>query len=208
MNSTYLVRPATVGDLPQIVQAHIAAFPGFFLTLMGPRFLRLLYQGFMSHPSGICLVACPVHKPSEVQGFVAGTLAPQGFFRQLLQSQWQKFLLASLWPLLRHPGLVLVKLWSALFYRGETLPDQPHSALLSSLGVCPSMQGTGLGRQLVLEFLKHAKVAGAPSVYLTTDQAGNDKANRFYTGLGFQPAGSCKRPGNRILNRYFIELTS
>ncbi|WP_413761083.1 hypothetical protein, partial [Vibrio vulnificus] len=83
--------------------------PGFFLTLMGPRFLRLLYNGFLNHPTGISLVACPKAKPSEVIGFVVGTTQPQGFFTQLLRQRWLAFVMASLWPLLKKPGLVFVK---------------------------------------------------------------------------------------------------
>ncbi|PZO22349.1 GNAT family N-acetyltransferase [Limnobacter sp.] len=202
------IRPAQTSDIAQVVQVHIQAFPGFFLTLMGTRFLRLLYSGFLNHPTGISLVACPQAKPSEVIGFVVGTTQPQGFFSQLLRQHWLAFAMASLWPLLKKPGLVFVKLWSALFYRGESLPDQPNAALLSSLGVKPTAQGQQIGQQLVSAFLAHAQTAGATAVYLTTDQSDNTKANHFYTKLGFKLAGTCKRPHGRILNRYLIKLNA
>ena len=173
------IRPVQTSDIAQVVQVHIQAFPGFFLTLMGTRFLRLLYSGFLNHPTGISLVACPQAKPSEVIGFVVGTTQPQGFFSQLLRQHWLAFAMASLWPLLKKPGLVFVKLWSALFYRGESLPDQPNAALLSSLGVKPTAQGQQIGQQLVSAFLAHAQTAGATAVYLTTDQSDNTKANHF-----------------------------
>lgn len=202
------IRPAQTSDIAQVVQVHIQAFPGFFLTLMGTRFLRLLYSGFLNHPTGISLVACPQARPSEVIGFVVGTTQPQGFFSQLLRQHWLAFAMASLWPLLKKPGLVFVKLWSALFYRGESLPDQPNAALLSSLGVKPTAQGQQIGQQLVSAFLAHAQTAGATAVYLTTDQSDNTKANHFYTKLGFKLAGTCKRPHGRILNRYLIKLNA
>ena len=202
------IRPAQTSDIAQVVQVHIQAFPGFFLTLMGTRFLRLLYSGFLNHPTGISLVACPQARPSEVIGFVVGTTQPQGFFSQLLRQHWLAFAMASLWPLLKKPGLVFVKLWSALFYRGESLPDQPNAALLSSLGVKPTAQGQQIGQQLVSAFLAHAQTAGATAVYLTTDQSDNTKANHFYTKLGFKRAGPCKRPHGRILNRYLIKLNA
>jgi len=202
------IRPVQTSDIAQVVQVHIQAFPGFFLTLMGTRFLRLLYSGFLNHPTGISLVACPQARPSEVIGFVVGTTQPQGFFSQLLRQHWLAFAMASLWPLLKKPGLVFVKLWSALFYRGESLPDQPNAALLSSLGVKPTAQGQQIGQQLVSAFLAHAQTAGATAVYLTTDQSDNTKANHFYTKLGFKLAGTCKRPHGRILNRYLIKLNA
>jgi ribosomal protein S18 acetylase RimI-like enzyme len=202
------IRPARPGDISQMVQVHLQAFPGFFLTLMGPRFLRLLYLGFLNHPSGISLVACSQSNASKVLGFVAGTTQPQGFFSQLLKQRWLAFGFASIWPLIRRPSLVFVKLWSALFYRGESLPDQPNAALLSSVGVHPAVQGQQVGQQLVKAFLAHAQTAGAPAVYLTTDQSNNAKANQFYTRLGFVLAGTCKRPHGRILNRYLIKLNA
>ncbi|WP_305016831.1 hypothetical protein [Mycobacterium tuberculosis] len=61
------IRPAQASDIAQIVQVHLQAFPGFFLTLMGPRFLRLLYSGFLNHPK--CARSMP------------------NFFNKLLQGQ-------------------------------------------------------------------------------------------------------------------------
>lgn len=202
------VRPATAADIPCMVRIHLQAFPGFFLTQMGPGFLRLLYSGFLNHASGIVLVAHPAQSPRELLGFAVGTLQPEGFFSQLLRRQWLAFLWVSLWPLCRNPGLVLVKLWSALFYRGESLPELPDAALLSSLGVLPKAQGQQVGQQLVRAFLDQARQGGANGVFLTTDQSNNAKANQFYVRLGFQSAGTCKRPRGRILNRYWIKLSA
>ena len=196
------IRTANPEDIPAIVDVHIQAFPGFFLTLMGRPFLRLLYQGFMQSRQGMVHVA--VNAQGHVVGFVAGTSQPQGFFKQLLVKQWFRFGLAAVWPLLRRPSLVGVKLWSALFYRGESLPDLPNAALLSSLGVHPQAHRQGLGRQLVAAFVAWSLRQGCPAVYLTTDQSNNTKANAFYLECGFQLAGTCKRPPNRILNRYLL----
>lgn len=42
--------PAAMQTLARL---HLAAFPGFFLTSLGPGFLRLLYAGFAHEPVGI-----------------------------------------------------------------------------------------------------------------------------------------------------------
>jgi len=110
------VRLATEADLPQVIEVHLMAFPGFFLTRMGRPFLALLYRGFMQSASGVFLVACNDDEAAApIVGFVAGTLQPQSFFRRLLSSQWFRFGLVSLWPLLRQPRVVGLKLCSALF---------------------------------------------------------------------------------------------
>ena len=59
-----------------MAKLHVSAFPGFFLTSLGQPFLRLLYEGFLAHPQGICLVA---EDAGNVVGFVAGTMDPCGF---------------------------------------------------------------------------------------------------------------------------------
>lgn len=200
------VRLATEADLPKVVEIHRQAFPEFFLTRMGGPFLSLLYRGYLCSPTGRLLVACDEETSAQVLGFVAGTLEPEIFFKDLLRRQWFRFGLASVWPLLQQPGLVAQKLWSALSYRGETLSDLPEAALLSSLGVLPTMHRQGLGRQLVHSFVQQAKCHAALAVYLTTDQNDNSGANTFYAGCGFQLAGTCKRPPRRILNRYVLRL--
>jgi ribosomal protein S18 acetylase RimI-like enzyme len=57
MGDTVLVVPACPGHLPEMVQVHMASFPGEFLTLLGPGFLRIFYRYFIGHPKGISLVA-------------------------------------------------------------------------------------------------------------------------------------------------------
>ena len=52
-----LVRIASADDVADIVRIHREAFPGFFLTSLGPRFLELMYREYMRHPCGIVLVA-------------------------------------------------------------------------------------------------------------------------------------------------------
>lgn len=203
MHTGFDIKPANASHLDQMVQVHLAAFPGFFLSLMGPRFLRTLYQGFMQQRSGLAYVAI---QNGQVLGFVVGTLEPQGFFKALLKARWWAFGLASLAGLLKSPLVVARKIVYALFYRGEALPDYPHAALLSSLGVAPAAQGTGLGKALVLHFNQQVRLAGGNAVYLTTDSVGNMRANQFYNKLGFQLAGTCNRPGGRVLNRYIIDL--
>ncbi len=55
-------------QLQAIVALHCVAFPGFFLTSLGPRFLRLLYRGFATMPGGICILA---EEDGRVFGFTA-----------------------------------------------------------------------------------------------------------------------------------------
>jgi len=128
-------------SIPQIVALHIAAFPGFFLTSLGPRFLRLLYAGFANEPKGICIAA---EEKGVIIGFAAGTTAPDVFFGRLLRRQGWRFAIAAIPGLLRNPGFVARKCFGALFYRGEQPTGLANAALLSSLAVSPAYEGKAL----------------------------------------------------------------
>lgn len=187
-----------------LADLHTAAFPGFFLTSLGRRFLRLLYAGFMSEPQAICLVA---EDAGETLGFAAGTMHPAGFFRALLQRRALTFALAAVPGLLRSPLFVARKCLGALYYRGETPGGLPEAALLSSLAVSPAAQGRGVGQALVTAFAEEARRRGGMAVYLTTDENDNERTNRFYARCGFVLLDTFTRPGHRTMNRWVLKLT-
>lgn len=186
-----------------LVPLHQAAFPDYFLTSLGPAFLRLLYRGFIAHPQGICLVA---DEQSCVVGFATGTMNPDGFFSALLRRQALRFAIAAVPGLLRNPWFVSRKCLGALFYRGESPGGLPDAALLSSLAVSPAIQSKGIGQALVRAFAEEVRRRGGKAIYLTTDEVANEKANRFYSKCGFELLDTFKRPGNRIMNRWVMRL--
>ncbi|MEI7817536.1 MAG: GNAT family N-acetyltransferase, partial [Desulfuromonadales bacterium] len=163
-----------------------------------------LYAGFIEDSAGLFLVA---ENRGIIIGFAAGTTNPSGFFRRLLQRRGIRFARAATSGLLRNPLLATRKCLGALFYRGETPNGIPDAALLSSLAVSPSTQSKGIGQALVRAFADEARKCGCQSVYLTTDEANNEKANRFYAKCGFQLLDTFNRSGNRVMNRWTMRLT-
>ncbi|MDM8006738.1 MAG: GNAT family N-acetyltransferase [Phycisphaerae bacterium] len=190
-------------DIEAIVRLHIAAFRGFFLTSLGPAFLRLLYRSFSDMEGGICIVA---RNASGLLGFVAGTTEPHGFFRALLTKKGIRFALAAVPGLLCNPLQGVRKCLGALFFRGEQPPALPGAAFLSSLAVLPEQAGKGVGQALVLEFCRELRRRGMVSVYLVTDEVDNERANRFYEKCGFSLVDTFKRPGSRRMNRWAKHL--
>ncbi len=186
-----------------LAQLHRTAFPGFFLTSLGPRFLRLLYAGFAREPNGLCIVA---EDKGVIVGFAAGTTTPDAFFRHLLRRQGWQFALAAIPGLLHNPGFVARKCLGALFYRGEQPAGLTNAALLSSLAVPPTCGGKGIGQQLVHAFADAARQQGCSALYLTTDEADNALVNRFYAKCGFVLRDTFKRPGKRLMNRWVLEF--
>ena len=194
---------ANPSHLDAIVEIHLLAFKSFFLESLGKRFLKELYCGFISDPSGVCLVAVD---GTVVVGFAAGTTQPDGFFRRLLRRRWHAFVLAGVASLARHPLRVGAKFFSALRYRGESPSDMPSATLLSSIGVAPSAKRRGIGKTLLSIFCEKAKESGAATVFLTTDRDKNDAVNQFYLSNGFTLHISFVKGKNRWMNLYTLSL--
>lgn len=49
--------PIKAAHIQQVVQVHMQGFPEFFLTFLGPKFLREFYNSFSYDPTGIGFVA-------------------------------------------------------------------------------------------------------------------------------------------------------
>ena len=195
--------PLRAEHLPAVVQVHLDAFPGFFLSFLGPSFLREFYGAFLAEEDAVALVS--LKDQGTVTGVIVGTCSPQGFFKRLLARRWWAFCLASTRALLRQPK-VAPRLWRAFFYRGEA-PRGVGRALLSSLAVSPHCQGNGLGRCLVQRWLESVRSRGVTGCYLTTDADGNESVNRFYSSLGWKLELAYATPEGRRMNRYTYDFS-
>lgn len=196
--------PETPGDVPELARAHGEAFPGFFLSQLGEPFLAEFYRGFLSDRSAVTVVARG--PDGTLLGAAVGTVEPAGFFRRLVTRRLLGFGIASAQAVLRHPRAA-PRLIKAVRYRGET-PAGQDGALLSSVFVTPSAQGQGIGGQLLDRWVALAAGLGAHSAYLTTDARGNEKANAFYEGCGWQLAGSYTTEEGREMHQYTKGLES
>jgi ribosomal protein S18 acetylase RimI-like enzyme len=177
------VRNAEASDLSGIVSVHISAFPGFFLTSLGSRFLKLMYASFISDALGVLLVSVAPH--GAVVGFLASTRSPHRFFGILRRQKGFALGLAALPSVLRHPLRLLNRLYLALRYRGDAMPGLGGFWLLSSLGVAGNYAGSGVGSRLLEQFCSLARLEGAPGVYLLTDADNNEPTLAFYKRHGF-----------------------
>ena len=199
-----VIRPAQAGDVAAIVHVHLQSFPGFFLTFLGPKFLEVLYLKTIEQPDSINYVA--LGDSARVIGFAVGVTSQGRFYNRLIRKHLISFAWASLGGVLRRPS-ILPRLMRSL-NRPSEAQERSADCLLMSLAVHPSAQGTGTGSKLVLAFLKEAGRRGARLVSLTTDRAGNKRANRFYESLGFTLAQTYVTPEGRPMNEYIVELPS
>ncbi len=190
-------------DIGRVVGIHLASFPRFFLSFLGPRFLDIYYSSVCASPEGIVFVyEEPAGNPS---GFVAGTSNPRAFYSKLLKRNWLRFSVASLDAIRKRPAVVF-RLIRAISHPSRN-PTGDDVAGLYSIGITPGLQGTGAGKKLVQAFLREARSRGCRRVFLTTDRDDNGSVNAFYRNLGFRVERQFKTRENRWMNEYWIDLS-
>ena len=189
--------------IDRIVDVHMKAFPNFFLTFLGPRFLKEFYKSFVYDKTGIGFVAEDT-ATGDVLGAIVGPFVPTGYFKRLLRKRWYAFCLASTAAVLKRPTIIK-RLFRALFYRGEA-PAGQQRALLSSVAVSPKAQGQGIGQALVKRWVNEVRRCGGTGCYLTTDVENNEKVNSFYQNLGWRIESTYTTPEGRMMNRYIFDL--
>lgn len=188
--------------IESVVDIHLSAFPKFFLSFLGPRFLREFYKSFLLDSNGIGYIATA--PDGQIIGVVVGPVDPRGYFKRLLKRRWWAFCMASIVAVLKKPSCI-PRLFRAVFYRGES-PSGPTRALLSSVAVDPNMQRGGIGKELVKHWMIEARRRGALGCYLTTDADDNDKVNAFYKSLNWRIENTYTTPQGRRMNRYVYDF--
>ncbi|MFB3855557.1 MAG: GNAT family N-acetyltransferase [Vicinamibacterales bacterium] len=191
------IRPMLVVDVEQVVRIHRASFPGFFLTELGPAFLRRFYRLLLESSVGVGVVA---EQSGVLVGFAAGATRQEGLFRELLRRGVAGFAFDAFVYALRNPSAT-PRLLRALRRPRESRESAAPAALMS-LAVAPEAQAGGTGLALVEAFCRGIASRGASKVCLTTDADGNDRVNRFYARAGFVLIRTFVTPEGRRMNEY------
>lgn len=177
-----MIRKAVIEDLQYIVDVHLASFQGFFLSSLGPSFLKTFYREFLLDEKGCCAISI---EDDKVVGFVVGVVNPSKFFRRTFRKRLIPLALGTLNRLVKDP-LIIIKLIRRAASYPDKSPRKDNVALLSSIAVLPEYHNKKIGEKLVKEFLREAKNKGADQVTLTTDKFNNDRVVKFYQKIGFK----------------------
>ncbi|MGK0257980.1 GNAT family N-acetyltransferase [Sulfitobacter pontiacus] len=196
-----IIQKINTDDLDEVVAIHLHAFKGFFLTRMGPSFLRAYYGTALDFDGCIALLARDP-KSSEVLGFAVGFHEPQGFYQAFGRLR-RRLIPTVMLAALRDPGLVpqIVRNTRRIEYDGQKPKDAVE---LSSIAVRSSKQG--VGGHLLSAFLNRVREKGAYTIALTTDAHGNADVRRFYEKHGFI-LDRIETRGARQLCHYVRDIT-
>jgi ribosomal protein S18 acetylase RimI-like enzyme len=194
------VREATPNDLPGIVSIHQKAFSNFFLTRLGGEFLRRYYALVLEYPVGIVLVS---ERRGILDGFACGFVEPPEFYSLMWRNKGI-FVLPALSALIRDPSLAAGVMYGVRRIQTSAHKGPARSCELSSIAVAPEAGGNGLGKDLLLAFVEHARSKEAQCVYLTTDADGNESANALYLQVGFQQTQRFLQRKGRWMNEYVM----
>ncbi len=206
-NRSPIVRVATFSDIPDVVEIHIAAFPSFFLTQMGPAFLSAYYNLVISHTDGILLLT--EGDNHETSGFVAGSMNPAQFYQVMSKRKWE-FVLPIALGVINNPSLIgrILENYqkSRKFSKVENTSHPGTPCELTSIGVASSSENRGIGKILTNAFIEEVRGRGGSYITLTTDALDNDRVNSFYVKNGFTFSIKIVAPGQRIMNEYVMHL--
>lgn len=166
--------------IDKVVDIHMAAFQGFFLTFMGKGFLKQLYLSFCKHPDSGLLIAA---EDSTAVGFLAYSGDYSGLFKYMIKIKLIPFAWYSAGAFLRKPK-VFFRLVRAFLKPSETKRTEDYVEL-SSIGVSPESKGKGVGTKLIDALKKKVDFQKYKYITLETDADNNDAAIRFYEKNGF-----------------------
>ncbi len=189
------IKQAQAPNVSGMAQCHTVAFPGRFMTEMGPRWLCALYRFYIKHPEGVCYVA--VDSLDNVVGFAVG--GEPGIRQQFLRSSMLRYPHIIFWKFLtRHivrPVLLGELLKKLHIKRKESSSENidSHKALskcgnLLSICVLPDCESTGIANQLIETFQKACAAKGYTRLTLSV-LSENSRAVAFYKKHGWCQTG-------------------
>ena len=179
--ATVITRSMRSDELNKVVSLHLDAFPGYFLSFLGPKVLRLFYRSYLDFDQ----VAIVAERKGRLVGFVTGIDNAFGFYKKLLLRRGILFALASAQSILKRPSIA-PRLFRSAFKRSRKSADSVSSITLSYIAVDPAVQKCGIGQILASAFENEALRRGMSSILLETDAIGNDDVLSFYSKAGYK----------------------
>lgn len=175
-------RLLTTDDTAVLARIHNEAFHNFFLTDLGPFFLKTYYQAVIISTRSIAV--CCVNDSNEVIAFATGCELSKGYNRRIVLNNFLGFTVQFIRLIFTKPGAVIRLLKN--FEKNANPIDDGNYAELFSIAVLPDYNGLGIGKKLLKQFEQEARRKGCSKITLTTDFYNNDKVVEFYKKSGYR----------------------
>ena len=185
------------GLIREVVEIHIKAFQGFFLTFLGKGFLKTMYTCYTEYQDADLLIAV---EEGKVLGFVAYSVDMSAFYKYMIKHKLFSFAWFSFLAFLRKPA-VFLRLIRAFLRPSDSKREEKYVEL-ASISVDPDAQGTGVGSKLINAVKKATDFQIYSYITLETDAVDNESANQFYQKNGFVLYQTFTRTDKRIMNEY------
>ncbi|MDB4871646.1 MAG: putative glycosyltransferase [Gemmatimonadales bacterium] len=170
----------TPDDLQGIAELHVSEIPGGFLSSLGPKLLRLIFETMAKHPECV-LIAARDRTTARIVGFVAGTTNAGALYRSFVRKEGLRATL-----IVARQLSSLKTVWRLL----ETLryPAHSHRSVLpvpelTDIAVAKDFVGSGIAQELFHKFADVLRRRGCTSFKVGTGET-LQRAQRFYERLG------------------------
>jgi len=193
----YRVEPLSHEHLSGVVAVHRVSMPGYFMTNLGPRFLKMYYEEHILSPLGVGFVAID-QADGRVVGVVVGCTDGAAFDRWANRRQLAPKVLLAFGRLFRSG-----RLWGQAISRVRPLVRSLRVKVrragngtekgglrrmrsgVRTIAVLPEARGTGVAAELMRAFEKAMVARGITRLGLST-RPDNLGAIRFYEKNGWQ----------------------
>ena len=182
MTNNIQIRKLNDADVSSVVAVHLSAFSGFFLSSLGDIFLKKYYQAVIQHADSIC-IGCESNLGDFV-GFAIGNRLSKGFHLKILRSNWSMFMIEGLRLMVTNPKAIIRLCRN--FSKDSNPSDDGRYAELLSIGVHNTVEGKGVGKELMSQFEKKVASLHAKKICLTTDKYKNERSLSFYYKNGYE----------------------
>jgi len=188
-------------DAEHVANLHLKAFPNFFLTTLGEKFLKKFYESLLNSPKSFGIAT---FEGDSLIGFAVGTEQTQGFYRNLVLHNGLNLFSSCFNTLFFHPVKAIRILKNLISSNGVFEIDE--GGWILSICTNPNYWGKGVSDLVLKEFEAEALKRKLKKIWLTTDFADNERANSFYLKMNYKLFASFVNSQKRKMNLYVKEL--
>ena len=190
-----MIKVLNVDDTMEMSRVHMEAFSTFFLTSLGPLFVKRFYEAVLVTEKGYGIGFV---ENGKLGAFAVGAFEKEGFYRNVVKKHAVKLIFAALPAFLKKPNRAfrIMKAFTAQPYNDSN----KNGGVLLSICVDTQLKGRGMGK-LILSAFEEKMWEGASLLYLTTDAEKNQDVNQFYLSQGYALTTQYYQ-GNRKMNLY------